>query len=105
MKTLITAIALTSLIAPPAALAQDKFQIDFSYDKAELMSADGTEALYKRLQDEIRDACDLTSSRKGLKMRQLENACVNDTTETALRSISSSRLTAYHQSMTGVAAG
>lgn len=105
MKTFITALALTSLIATPAALAQEKFTVDFEFDRAELATKAGTSALYARLQGEIREACNLSSSRKGLKVRKLENQCVEDTTQAALEKISSARLTAFHEAKTGIAAG
>ncbi|MAT33986.1 MAG: hypothetical protein CMK06_02395 [Ponticaulis sp.] len=105
MKTALIASLIGATLISPAAFAGDNFKVEFAYDKEELATAEGTEALYKRLRSHIREACNLTSQRRGLKVQQLENQCVSDATETALSSISSSTLTAYHQERTGSAVG
>lgn len=99
MKTIIASFAVAGLSVTPTAFADSDFEFTFKYDASELMTAEGTQAVYERLQDKVRRACDLHGKPTLAQMR-LEKACEAKTTETALKNISSGRLVAYHQAKT-----
>ncbi|MAP93892.1 MAG: hypothetical protein CMK07_02980 [Ponticaulis sp.] len=105
MKNVLIALALGGSVLAPAALADETFNIEFDYKAAEFETAEGTKALYDRLQNQIRAACDVTSSRKGVKFQQMENQCVAKTTEDALKAISSPVLTAHYDQSSGRVSG
>lgn len=104
MKTIITSLAIAGLASSPAAFADQDFAFGFKYDASELKSDSGTAELYKRLKNEIEDECEIKGSRE-LTNSRVERECIANTLSTALRNISSGRLTAYHQTVTGSAAG
>ena len=104
MKIIIASLAVVGLASSPAAFADQDFTFGFKYDASELTSDQGTAELYKRLKDDIEDECEIKGTRELSKTR-VERECVANTLSTALRNISSGRLTAYHKTLTGSVAG
>ena len=92
-------------LAAPAALAQDEFAIEFIYERSELISSEGAEALYDRLQDEIEEACAVSTGSRDSESRRLERVCIEQTTQNAVQSINSHHMNAVHETETGNTVG
>ena len=98
MKTTVIALALTGLIAAPAALAgtSETFPVEFELDRTQLNTQEGAQGVYTELREKIEDACDFTSSRRGLAAERIESACINDAMASAVRSMNSQTIVAVH---------
>ena len=96
MKTIICALAVAGLAITPVAQAGESFQIDFKYDASDLNTTDGASAVYKRLQKDIRRACGADNSHRGLAAERMTKACVETTTEDAIKQINSEPLSVAH---------
>jgi UrcA family protein len=96
MKQTLIALAITGLVFTPGAFAQEHFEIDFEYNRAELSTPEGSDALYQRLQSEIRRACN-TSEYRDLKMKMAERQCIAQATEGTVKKINSKQLLAIHE--------
>lgn len=92
-------------LAAPAALAQEEFAIEFSYDRAELITEEGAQALYDRLQNEIEDACEVSTGSRDLESRRFERACIEETTRNAVQTLNSHHMNAVHETETGETVG
>ena len=96
MKNVMIALAMTGMIASPAAFAGEQFDFEFSFDRATLQTEEGAQATYDRLQDQIKDACKFASSRKGLSAVRYEKQCIAAATEETVQKINSDSLKTAH---------
>jgi len=98
MKTTVIALALTGLIAAPAALAgtSETFPVEFEFDRTQLSTQEGAHGVYTELREKIEDACDFTSSRRGLTAERIEKACVDAAMSNAVQSMNSQTIVAVH---------
>lgn len=96
MKNAIIVLALTGLIATPSAFAGSTFPMDFSYDRQDLNSEEGANAVYSRLRAQIADACEFTNGRRGLAAAKIERDCIEDTLASTVKSINAKSLKAVH---------
>ena len=92
-------------LAAPAALAQEEFAIEFSYDRAELITEEGAQALYNRLQNEIEDACDVSTGSRDMESRRFERTCIEETTRNAVQTLNSRHMNVVYENETGEAVG
>lgn len=97
MKTPVIALALTAMIATPTAFAGETFPIEFQYDRTELKSEEGANAVYKRLRAQIEDACEFTNGRRGISAMNIEKKCIEEAVDTTVKQIKSKSLQAVHQ--------
>ena len=96
MKNAVIVIALTGLVTTPSAFAGSSFPMDFRYDRQDLNSEEGANAVYSRLRGQIAEACEFTNGRRGLAAARIERDCVEDTLASAIKSINSKSLKAVH---------
>ncbi|MEO0466570.1 MAG: UrcA family protein [Pseudomonadota bacterium] len=99
--TLIAASAVAVFAFAPAAQAAeaDDFAFDFTFDVAKLETTDGAQQILDDMEDEVKRACkqEVTGSRISI----VDEECVDDAMERAVRAINSRNLTAAFDSGQG----
>ena len=91
MQNKLIAITLTAATLAPVASADTEFSFPFSYDATELQTAEGREALLKRLDDRIVEACTTDFNVSILRDRFVSRKCVFEARSNALDQINSSQ--------------
>ncbi len=96
MKHTVIALALTGLVATPMAYAGESFPIEFQFDRTELSTEQGANEVYKRLRNQVKDACEFTNGRRGVSAMNIEKKCIDQAVEATVKKINAKSLHAVH---------
>ena len=101
MKTALITAAIASLAFAPAALASERFEVEFSYMPAEVATPEGAKATYEELEATIERECDPATSTRSIAERAKQKRCVDDAIENAVNEIDVPELTRIHEASRG----
>ncbi len=101
-RRLLALAAVTGFLAAPAALASDKFVVEFDYSPAEVATPEGAERAYGELESMIAEKCrPATADRRRASDYRLTRECVNRTLDDAVAQMDMPAVTRVHEARRG----
>lgn len=94
MKTSITAAAMIAFAASSAAFADTTVDIEFTFERSELVDAASAEKTLAKFEAKAEEACSYRQSLTG--QLRVDNDCVDEAVSKAVREVGSDALTAAY---------
>ncbi|MEM7662502.1 MAG: UrcA family protein [Pseudomonadota bacterium] len=101
MKTAIATAAIASFAFAPAALAAERFEVEFTYAPAEVATEEGAEATYNELEAMIEDECSTSYVPRSYSEKAAADACIDQALANAVDQIDKPEVTRIHQERRG----
>ncbi|MEM6411362.1 MAG: UrcA family protein [Pseudomonadota bacterium] len=101
MKKALTAATIAGFALAPAALAADRFEVEFVYTPAEVATEKGAEATYNELEAMIEDECQPGHYTRTLRERAAIDACIDAAMANAVDQIDKPEVTRIHEQRRG----
>ena len=102
MKTRIATLAVIAGLAfAPAAIASEKFEIEFDFSPVEVATEEGAEKTYADLKSMIEKECEPLFGARRVIERIETRQCVSDTLDKAVAEIDAPEVTRIHEASRG----